>query len=122
MTGPTENDPMDLPRNSFKHAIAAGKLQIGLWCSLCSNIAADILRDSGFDWLLLDSEHSPNDVPGLLSQLQAVDGGGTPPPPSRYGRVENYLKRADAEICLLVQVETGAALNHLEAIASVDGI
>jgi 2-keto-3-deoxy-L-rhamnonate aldolase RhmA len=35
------------------------------------------LRDSGFDWLLLDSEHSPNDIPGLLAQLQAVDGGGT---------------------------------------------
>ena len=34
---------MDLNRNSFKHAIAAGKLQIGLWCSLCSNIAADRL-------------------------------------------------------------------------------
>jgi len=66
---------MDLPSNSFKHAIAAGKLQIGLWCSLCSNIAADIVRDSGFDWLLLDSEHSPNDIPDLLAQLQAAEGG-----------------------------------------------
>jgi 4-hydroxy-2-oxoheptanedioate aldolase len=46
---------MELRRNAFKHAIAAGKLQIGLWCSLCSNIAADIVRDSGFDWLLLDT-------------------------------------------------------------------
>ena len=62
---------MELPRNAFKHAIAAGKLQIGLWCSLCSNIAADILRDSGFDWLLLDTEHSPNEIPDLLAQLQA---------------------------------------------------
>jgi len=66
---------MDLPRNAFKHAIAAGKLQIGLWCSLCSNIAADIVRDSGFDWLLLDTEHSPNEIPDLLAQLQAVEGG-----------------------------------------------
>jgi 4-hydroxy-2-oxoheptanedioate aldolase len=66
---------MDLPRNSFKHAIAAGKLQIGLWCSLCSNIAADIVRDSGFDWLLLDTEHSPNEVPDVLTQLQAMQAG-----------------------------------------------
>ena len=34
---------MDIPRNAFKHAVAAGQLQIGLWCSLCSNIAAEIV-------------------------------------------------------------------------------
>jgi hypothetical protein len=70
---------MELRRNAFKHAIAAGKLQIGLWCSLASNIAADIVRDSGFDWLLLDTEHSPNEIPDLLAQLQAVDGGPATP-------------------------------------------
>ena len=70
---------MDNTRNAFKHAIAAGQLQIGLWCSLCSNIAADIVSDSGFDWLLLDTEHSPNEIPGLLAQLQAVRGGTATP-------------------------------------------
>ena len=50
----------EFQRNAFKHALAAGKLQIGLWSSLCSNIAADIIADSGFDWILLDTEHSPN--------------------------------------------------------------
>jgi 4-hydroxy-2-oxoheptanedioate aldolase len=70
---------MDNPRNAFKHAIAAGKLQIGLWCSLCSNIAADIVSDSGFDWLLLDTEHSPNEIPDVLAQLQAVRGGTATP-------------------------------------------
>ena len=70
---------MDNSRNVFKHAIAAGKLQIGLWCSLCSNIAADIVADCGFDWLLLDTEHSPNEIPDLLSQLQAVRGGTATP-------------------------------------------
>jgi 2-keto-3-deoxy-L-rhamnonate aldolase RhmA len=168
---------MDLNRNSFKHAIAAGKLQIGLWCSLCSNIAADVVGDSGFDWLLLDTEHSPNEIPDLVGQLQAVSGGAATPivrpawndtvlikrcldigaqtllvpyvqnaeearraveavryPPrgmrgvavasraSRYGRVTDYLKKADAEICLLVQVETRSALDQLEAIAAVDGV
>jgi 4-hydroxy-2-oxoheptanedioate aldolase len=70
---------MDNTRNTFKHAIAAGQLQIGLWCSLCSNIAADIVSDSGFDWLLLDTEHSPNEIPDLLAQLQAVRGGTATP-------------------------------------------
>ena len=66
---------MDLPRNAFKHAIASGQLQIGLWCSLCSNITAEVVAHSGFDWLLLDTEHSPNELPDVLSQLQAVQTG-----------------------------------------------
>ena len=66
---------MDMPRNAFKHAIAKGQLQIGLWCSLCSPIAAEIVSHSGFDWLLLDTEHSPNEVPDILAQLQAAQAG-----------------------------------------------
>ncbi len=66
---------MDLPRNAFKHAIARGELQIGLWCSLCSPITAEIVSHSGFDWLLLDTEHSPNEVPDVLAQLQAMQAG-----------------------------------------------
>ena len=65
--------------NAFKRAIAAGQLQIGLWSSLCSNIAAEIVSNSGFDWILLDTEHSPNEIPGLLAQLQAVRGGTATP-------------------------------------------
>ena len=168
---------MDMPRNSFKHAIAAGQLQIGLWSGLCSNIGAEIVSDSGFDWILLDTEHSPNEIPGLLSQLQAIGRGTATPiirpawndavlikrvldigtqsvlvpyvqnpeearravaavryPPagirgvaagaraSRYGRITDYLKKANDEICLLVQVETRAALKELEAITRVEGV
>jgi 2-keto-3-deoxy-L-rhamnonate aldolase RhmA len=69
----------EFQRNAFKHAIAAGKLQIGLWSSLCSTIAAEIISDSGFDWILLDSEHSPNEIPDLLGQLQAVARGTATP-------------------------------------------
>ncbi|HVZ52376.1 MAG TPA: HpcH/HpaI aldolase/citrate lyase family protein [Pseudolabrys sp.] len=65
--------------NAFKHAIAAGKLQIGLWSSLCSNISAEIIGDSGFDWILLDTEHSPNEIPGLVEQLQALQRGTATP-------------------------------------------
>ena len=66
-------------KNAFKHGLAAGKLQIGLWSSLCSNIAAEVISDSGFDWILLDTEHSPNEIPGLLSQLQACELGTATP-------------------------------------------
>ncbi len=66
---------MEHPRNAFKHAIAKGELQVGLWCSLCSPITAEIVSHSGFDWLLLDTEHSPNEVPDVLAQLQAVQAG-----------------------------------------------
>lgn len=167
----------ELQKNNFKHAIAEGKLQIGLWSSLCSNIVADILGDCGFDWIVLDSEHSPNEIPGLMSQLQALRGGTATPvvrpawndpvlakrcldigaqtllfpyvqtaeeakravaacryPPQgirgvavatragRYGRTPGYLTKANSEICVLVQVETAAALKELEAIATVDGV
>ena len=66
---------MEMPRNTFKHAIAKGETQIGLWCSLCGAIPAEIVSHSGFDWLLLDTEHSPNEVPDVLAQLQAVQAG-----------------------------------------------
>jgi 4-hydroxy-2-oxoheptanedioate aldolase len=66
-------------KNAFKYALAAGQLQIGLWSSLCSNIAAEIISDSGFDWLLLDTEHSPNEIPGLVEQLQAIELGTATP-------------------------------------------
>jgi 4-hydroxy-2-oxoheptanedioate aldolase len=69
----------DMPRNNFKAALAAGKLQIGLWVSLCSNIGAEIISDSGFDWMLLDTEHSPNEIPDLVGQLQAMQAGLTTP-------------------------------------------
>lgn len=67
---------MNLPRNAFKQAVLKRDLQVGLWCSLCSPIAIEVVSHSGFDWLLLDTEHSPSDVPEILSQLQAAQAGG----------------------------------------------
>ena len=63
---------MDLPTNEFKRAIAAGRQQIGLWASLAHHYSAEIIAGAGFDWLLLDGEHSPNDPVTILQQLQAV--------------------------------------------------
>jgi 4-hydroxy-2-oxoheptanedioate aldolase len=63
---------MDLPANSFKRALRAGKAQIGLWSSLSSNYTVEVIAGAGFDWILLDSEHSPADLENLLTQLQAA--------------------------------------------------
>jgi 4-hydroxy-2-oxoheptanedioate aldolase len=58
--------------NEFKRAIAAGHQQIGLWVSLASTYSAEIVAGAGFDWLLFDGEHSPNDPPTMITQLQVA--------------------------------------------------
>jgi len=58
--------------NPFKRALAAGQPQIGYWQALASPYTAEISAGAGFDWLLFDAEHAPNDLPLLLAQLQAV--------------------------------------------------
>ena len=63
---------MDVPANTFKRAIHAGRQQIGLWSSLASHLSVEILAGSGFDWLLIDTEHSPNELPMVVNQLHAM--------------------------------------------------
>lgn len=166
------------PSNPFKQALSAKKTQIGLWVALADAYSAEICAGAGFDWLLLDGEHSPLDLRTTLAQLQAVapypahpvlrppqgdptlikqflDIGAqsllipmvetaeqaemlvraTRYPPhgfrgvgagiaraARWGRTQDYLTRANDEICLLLQVETRKGLENLEAIAAVEGV
>ena len=63
---------MELPQNAFKRALKAGKPQIGLWSTLSSSYTVEVVAGAGFDWLLLDTEHSPVDIENLLTQLQAA--------------------------------------------------
>ena len=63
---------MQMPQNTFKAALAAGKPQIGLWVGLADATAAEALATTGYDWLLLDGEHAPNDPRSILQQLRAV--------------------------------------------------
>lgn len=169
--------PGNLPRNGFKQALARGERQIGLWSGLASPIVAEILAGAGFDWIVIDGEHGPNDISTLLPQLQAMRGGMAEPvfrvpwndaviikraldvgarsllipfvqnveearravaaaryPPlgirgvsvgpraNDFGRIRNYHGNAHLDTCVLVQVETRAALNEIEAIAAVEGI
>jgi len=64
---------MELPRNEFKHALAEGHAQIGLWSSLASHYTVEVIAGAGFDWILLDTEHAPNDLESLMSQLQVAE-------------------------------------------------
>ena len=171
---------MEMPVNTFKRAIREARPQIGLWCSSCSNVTAEVIAGAGFDWILIDTEHAPNEVPMVLSQLQAMVGGTAAAVvrpawndlvlikrlldvgaqnllvpyvqtveearaavaavrchvrsdevdkavavlhrANHFGRVKNYFNRANEEIGLLLQVETRAALQNLEAIAAVEGV
>lgn len=168
---------MHMPVNTFKQRLSAEQL-IGLWVGLADPYCAELAANAGFDWLLLDGEHAPNDLRGLLGQLQAVAPYASqavirPPigdavvikqlldigaqtllvpmvesaeqaehlvaamhyPPkgirgvgaalaraSRWNNIASYLAEADAQMCLLVQVESLKGLENLDAIAAVEGV
>lgn len=63
---------MHNPVNTFRAALRQGQNQIGLWVGLADATAAEVVASSGFDWLLFDAEHAPNDVRSILAQLRAV--------------------------------------------------
>ncbi|HSN34473.1 MAG TPA: 4-hydroxy-2-oxoheptanedioate aldolase, partial [Ideonella sp.] len=162
----------------FKQALREGLPQIGLWVGFADACVAEALATTGFDWLLIDGEHAPNDLRTTLAQLQAVAPCPAHPivrppngdaalikqildlgaqtlllpmvetaaqaerlvaamryPPagvrgvgsalarsSRWNQVDGYLHAADAQMCLLVQAESLAALDALPRIAAVDGV
>lgn len=66
--------PMKTPVNTFKQALQDGRAQIGLWLGLASPYSTEICASAGFDWLLIDGEHAPNDINSILAQLQVIAG------------------------------------------------
>lgn len=70
---------MPVVENMFKTALREKRAQIGLWQALANPYTAEICAGAGFDWLLFDGEHGPNDVPLLLAQLQAIAGSSSHP-------------------------------------------
>jgi len=169
---------MPAPKNTFKTALRENRFQLGLWVALASPYAAEVVSGSGYDWLLIDGEHGPNDIPLLSAQFLAVSRSGAHPivrlpagetwlikqildigaqtllipmvesleqaqalvravryPPhgvrgvgaalgraSQFSRIGDYLETANDEICLIVQIESRAGLDALDAIAALDGI
>jgi len=169
---------MDMPINTFKQRLQSGETQIGLWLGLADPYCAELAANAGFDWLLIDGEHAPNDLRSLLGQLQAIapypsqavirpvigdtalikqvlDIGAQTllvpmvetaeqarqlvramryPPSgvrgvgsalaraSRWNTLPGYLDHADAQMCLLVQIENREGLANLDAICAVEGV
>jgi 2-dehydro-3-deoxyglucarate aldolase len=76
--------------NTLKRDLRAGKRLIGCWCSLASPITTEVLGVAGFDWVLLDGEHSPNDVLSFVPQLMALKDSASAPVvrPSSNNEVE----------------------------------
>ena len=68
---------MKLQPNPFTHAIASGDKQIGLWVTLSNAFSAEVVAPAGYDWALIDMEHSPNDYFSVLGQLQAFAASDT---------------------------------------------
>ena len=164
--------------NPFKSALKEGRLQFGLWLALANAYTTEICAGAGYDWLLIDGEHAPNDIPSILAQLQAIGRGGShalvrPPvgetslikqildmgaqtilipmvesgaqaqmlaramryPPngvrglgaglaraSSFNRDADYAQTADEQVCLLVQIESCAGIDALDAITTTDGV
>lgn len=168
---------MDLPRNAFKAALKNRQSQIGIWVSIPDPANVELLSNCGYDWILLDAEHTPMESTGVMPLLRAaapypvtaivrpgwndavdikrlLDGGAqtllipfvqnadearaavaaTRYPPqgirgvsglsraSGFGAVSDYATRAQDEICVLVQVETVEATEHLDEIAAIEGL
>jgi len=100
---------MDIPRNAFKQALQARRAQIGLWVGLADAYAAELLAGTGFDWLLIDGEHAPNDVRSVLAQLQAVAPYPVHPivrPPVGDVALIKQLLDTGAQTLLIPMVET----------------
>lgn len=63
---------MDTRTNRFKQALLSRKQQLGIFSTLGSHTLVELLAGCGFDWILLDTEHSPSDMPEIVAQLQAM--------------------------------------------------
>ncbi len=65
--------------NQFRADLRARKRLIGCWASLGSPITAEVLGLAGFDWILLDGEHAPNDLASFIAQLMALKDSASAP-------------------------------------------
>ena len=63
---------MQTPVNTFKQALGNRQAQIGLWVSMANPYSTELCAGAGFDWLLIDGEHAPNDLRSILAQLQTI--------------------------------------------------
>ena len=70
--GPARAGSDNQSPNPFKLGLSTHQIQIGLWSSLCSHIVAEVIAGAGFDWIVIDGEHAPNELSDVVHQLQAM--------------------------------------------------
>ncbi|MCA1298090.1 4-hydroxy-2-oxoheptanedioate aldolase [Stappia indica] len=102
---------MPAPKNPFKARLAAGEPQIGLWMGLANAYTAEICAGAGFDWLVIDGEHAPNDLQRMVGQLQALAGYPVAPvirAPVGETWILKQLLDIGAQSLLVPMVESGA--------------
>ncbi|KPA22948.1 4-hydroxy-2-oxovalerate aldolase [Shimia sp. SK013] len=107
---------MPAPHNPFKHALSQGHLQLGCWLGLADPYIAEISAGAGFDWLLIDGEHAPNDLRSITAQLQVIagrDAHAVVRPPIGEAWVIKQLLDAGAQSLLIPMVESGAQAQDL---------
>jgi len=100
---------MPAPKNTFKAAIAKGQLQVGCWLGLASPYVAEISASAGFDWLVVDAEHAPNDLQSIISHLQVIDASNSHAvvrPPIGEVWIIKRLLDAGAQTLLIPMVES----------------
>jgi 4-hydroxy-2-oxoheptanedioate aldolase len=105
-----------LMENRFKSALKSGRSQIGYWLSLANPYTAEICATAGFDWLLVDGEHAPNDVRSLLAQLQALSAYPSQAvvrPVSGDAALLKQLLDIGAQTLLVPMVDTAAQAEEL---------
>ncbi len=85
---------MNIPQNAFRDALKVGQAQIGCWVGFASPDVAEALAGCGFDWLLIDGEHAPNDPRSALGQLRAV---------APYNKTHAVVRPVEADVALVKQ-------------------
>ncbi|ANX05132.1 2-keto-3-deoxy-L-rhamnonate aldolase [Immundisolibacter cernigliae] len=109
---------MNVSENTFKQALADGRRQFGAFLALGDAHAAELMASAGFDWLLIDCEHGPNDLPSVLAQLQALAGYPVQavlrPTDHDAARIKQYLDLG-VQSLLAPMVDTAAQAQALVA-------
>ncbi|MDY7579268.1 HpcH/HpaI aldolase/citrate lyase family protein [Herbaspirillum sp. RTI4] len=100
---------MDMPRNTFKKNLQQAQFQAGLFLGLGSPLSAEILASCGYDFLLIDAEHAPNDVRSVQAQLQAMAAYPVQclvRPPNHDASLIKQLLAAGVQTLLVPMVDT----------------